>query len=387
MTAVIVDAVRTATGKGKPGGALSGTHPVDLLAEVLSALVHRTGLDPELIDDVVAGCVTQFREQSANVARQAVLAAGFPEHVPATTVDRQCGSSLQALQFAVQAVASGTQDVVIAAGVESMSRVPMLSSVGGADPYGGRLRERYPDGLVPQGISAELISARWKLGRTRMDEFAARSHQLAAAAQADGRLAADIVPVAGHVVDENVRPSTTVDSLAALRPAFVDEAMAARFPELEWAVTAGNSSPLTDGAAAVLVTTEQRARELGLPVRARVRALAVTGSDPLLMLTGVVPATGKVLARAGLSIQDIDAYEVNEAFAAVPLMWLAETGADEARLNRHGGALANGHPLGATGAKLLTTLLGVLEHGGGRRGLLTICEGGGMANALLVERP
>jgi acetyl-CoA acyltransferase len=386
MTAVIVDAVRTATGKGKPGGALSGVHPVDLLAEVLSALVRRNAVDPALIDDVIAGCVTQFREQSANVARQAVLAAGFPEHVPATTVDRQCGSSLQALQFAVQAVASGSQDVVIAAGVESMSRVPMLSSVGGADPYGSRLADRYPDGLVPQGISAELINARWRLGRTRMDEFAARSHQLAAAAMADGRMAADIIEVAGHRHDENVRPSTTVESLAALRPAFVDEAMAARFPQLEWAITAGNSSPLTDGAAAVLVMSESKARELGLTIRARVTALAVTGSDPMLMLTGVVPATAKVLSRAGLTINDIDVYEVNEAFAAVPLMWLAETGADESRLNQHGGALANGHPLGATGAKLLTNLLGVLEHTGGRRGLLTICEGGGMANALLVER-
>jgi acetyl-CoA acyltransferase len=386
MTAVIVDAVRTATGKGKPGGALSGVHPVDLLAEVLTAVVSRNSVDPALIDDVIAGCVTQFREQSANVARQAVLAAGFPEHVPATTVDRQCGSSLQALQFAVQAVASGSQEIVIAAGVESMSRVPMLSSVGGADPYGSRLATRYSEGLVPQGISAELINARWRLGRARLDEFAARSHQLAAAAMAGGRLDADLIEVAGHCRDENVRPSTTAQSLAALRPAFVDETMAARFPQLEWAITAGNSSPLTDGAAAVLVTSEAKARELGLTIRARVTAVAVTGSDPLLMLTGVVPATAKVLAKARLTIQDIDAYEVNEAFAAVPLMWLAETGADADRLNQHGGALANGHPLGATGAKLLTTLLGVLEHTGGRRGLLTICEGGGMANALLIER-
>ncbi|AOS63020.1 thiolase family protein [Actinoalloteichus hymeniacidonis] len=389
-SAVIVDTVRTASGRGKPGGALSGTHPVDLLAVVLRALQERNDLDPALVDDVIGGCVSQVGEQSFNVTRKAVLAAGFPEHVPGTTIDRQCGSSQQAAHFAAQGVMAGAYDVVIAAGVETMSRVPMFSSIQDAEQYGAGIDARYPEGLVTQGIAAELLAARWNLGRGELDEFAARSHRLAARAAADGLFDAEIVGVpvedGVHDRDETVRPGTTSEGLAALRPCFVDEAAGARFPEIEWRVTPGSSSPLTDGASATLIMSEERAAQLGLRPRARFHSFSVVGDDPTLMLSGVLPATHRVLERSGLGIGDIDAVEVNEAFAPVPLLWAAEFGADEDRLNQRGGAIALGHPLGASGTRLLTTLVNTLEHTGGRYGLQTMCEGGGMANATIIER-
>jgi acetyl-CoA acyltransferase len=320
--------------------------------------------------------------------------AGLPESVPATTVDRQCGSSQQAVHFAAQGVMAGAYDVVIAGGVESMSRVPMgASSAGGSST--APLRRRYPEGLVNQGVSAELIAARWKLDRAELDEYAARSHQLAADAEAQGLFADEIVPVqvngpdgvaAEHRRDETIRAGTSAEGLGRLKPSFEERSVAERFPEIDWRITAGNSSPLTDGASAVLVMSEQRARELGLRPRARFHSFAVVGSDPLLMLTGVVPATQKVLARANLSIGDIDAFEVNEAFAPVPLMWARELNADPARLNPRGGAIALGHPLGGSGTRLLTSLLHRLEETDGRFGLQTMCEGAGMANATVIER-
>jgi acetyl-CoA acyltransferase len=387
--AVIVDILRTASGKGKPGGALSGVHPVDLLATALRALVERNDLDPGLVDDVIAGCVTQALDQSVNVARNALLAAGFPEHVPGTTVDRQCGSSQQAAHFAAQGVIAGAYDIVIACGVESMSRAPMGSSVGQGDPF-GPLAARFPS-LPNQGIGAELIAARWKLGRQALDEFSARSHQRAAATAAAGAFDREIVPVtlpdgSLHTVDETVRPSTTVATLEGLRPSFYTEQMAARYPEIGWHITPGNSSPLTDGASAALIMSEEKAVALGLTPRARFHAFAVSGSDPEIMLTGPIPATHKALRRSGLSIEDIDAYEVNEAFAPVPLAWASEFNADPSKLNPRGGAIALGHPLGASGTRLMSTLLNYLEDTGGRYGLQTMCEGGGMANVTIIER-
>jgi acetyl-CoA acyltransferase len=386
--AVIVDVIRTPVGRGKPGGILSGVHPVDLLAGVLDALVSRNDLDPATVDDVIGGCVSQIAEQSYNVTRNAVLAAGFPETVPGTTIDRQCGSSQQAATFAAQAVISGFADIVIACGVESMSRVPLGSSTAGADPYGSRLHARYPDGLVNQGVSAELIAAKWDFSREDLDAFAARSHVLAAEAGESGAFATELVPVPGvdSLVDETVRPETSVDSLVGLNPAFRTDALAERFPELDWRITPGNSSPLTDGASAALIMNAKVAERLGLQPRARFRAFSVVGSDPLYMLTGVIPATEKVLKRAGLIHADIDAYEVNEAFASVPLAWLKETGADPRKLNPRGGAIALGHALGSSGTRLLTTLVNQLEATGGRLGLQTMCEGGGMANATIIER-
>jgi acetyl-CoA acyltransferase len=393
--AVIVDAVRTPIGKGKPGGALSGVHPVELHAHAIRSLVERTGIDPGVIEDVISGTVGQIAEQSANTARWAALSAGLPESVPAVTVDRQCGSSQQAIHFAAQGVISGAYDVVIASGVESMSRVPMGSQAAGRDPFGPGIAARYPEGLVPQGISAELIARRWGLSREALDEFSARSHQRAAAAWADGRFAAEVAPLKaprpdGTLVqvsaDETVRPATTPEVLAGLRPAFRAEVWEQRFPELDWRVTAGNSSPINDGAAAVLITSTEAASRLGLRPRARLHSFAVAGDDPFLMLTGVIPATSKVLDRAGLSIGDIGAFEVNEAFASVVLCWLAETGADPARVNVNGGAIAVGHPLGGSGARLMTTLLSVLEQTGERYGLQTMCEAGGLANATIIER-
>ncbi len=386
--AVIVDVVRTPVGRGKPGGILWGIHPVDLLAGVLDAIVSRNDIDPATIDDVIGGCVSQIGEQSYNITRNAVLAAGFPDTVPGTTIDRQCGSSQQAATFAAQAVLAGQADIVIACGVESMSRVPLGSSAAGADPYGTRVRARYPDGLVNQGVSAELIAAKWGFSREELDEFAARSHALAAAAAESGAFASEVVPVpdVDTLTDETVRPATTVESLAGLNPAFRTDQLALRFPELEWRITPGNSSPLTDGASAALIMSAERAEQLGLTPRARFRSFSVVGSDPLYMLTGVIPATERVLARAGLGHDDIDAYEVNEAFASVPLAWLRETGADAAKLNPRGGAIALGHALGSSGTRLLTTLVNQLEASGGRYGLQTMCEGGGMANATIIER-
>jgi acetyl-CoA acyltransferase len=387
-TAVIVDAVRTPSGKGKPGGALSSVHPVDLLATTIEALITRTGLDPALVEDVIAGCAQQAGEQSGNIARNASLAAGLPEAVPATTINRQCGSSQQAAAFAAQGVMAGGYDVVIAAGVESMSAVPLGSSRPAS--LGQRNAARYPEGLVHQGISAELVAARWKLDRDELDAYSAESHRRAAATAAAGGFAGEIVPVpteAGAVsADETVRAGTTAIALAALRPSFRTDEMAARFPEIGWEITPGNSSPLTDGASAVLIMSEDAARRLGMAPRARFHAFSVVGDDPLMMLTGPIPATRKVLARSGLSLEDIDVYEVNEAFAPVPLAWAAEFGADPARLNPRGGAIALGHALGSSGARLLVTLLNHLEQTGGRYGLQTMCEAGGMANATIIER-
>ncbi len=386
-TAVIVDVVRTPSGRGKPGGALSGIHPVDLAAEVLRATLERNGLASTQVDDVLLGCVSQVGERTMNVARQAVLAAGFDERVPATTIDRQCGSSQQAAHFAAQGVISGQYDVVIAGGVESMSRVPLgvAASVAGS-PFSPGLHARYPDGLVNQGVSAELIAARWGFSREELDAFAAESHERAAEAQAQGRFASQMLAVAGVTVDETVRPGTTVAALAGLAPAFRTDAAAQRFPEIDWRITPGNSSPLTDGASAALIMSEEKALELGLTPRARFHAFAVVGDDPLLMLTGPIPATRRILERSGLTIDDLDAYEVNEAFASVPLAWAAELGADAAKLNPWGGAIALGHALGSSGTRLLGTLLAHLEATGGRYGLQTMCEGGGMANATIIER-
>ncbi|MFD5812666.1 thiolase family protein [Rhodococcus aetherivorans] len=393
--AVIVDAVRLASGKGKPGGALSGTHPVELLAHVLRAVVDRNDLDPALVDDVIGGCVHQVGEQALNISRTALLSAGFPESVPATTIDRQCGSSQQAAHFAAQGIIAGAYDVVIACGVESMSRVPFGSSSLGKDTGGPGIAARYPQGLVGQGISAELIAAKWKFDREALDAFSAESHRRAAAAATSGSFDAEIVPIAvrdrdgnlvAHTVDETVRAATTAEALAGLKPSFYTEAYAARFPEAGWHITPGNSSPLTDGASAVLIMSEEAAAKLGLTPRARFHSFAVAGDDPMFMLTAPIPATKKILARSGLGIDDIDAYEVNEAFAPVPLMWAHEFGADPARLNPRGGAIALGHALGSSGTRLLTTLVNHLEGTGGRYGLQTMCEGAGMANATLIER-
>ncbi|CPR90160.1 thiolase family protein [Mycobacteroides abscessus] len=393
--AVIIDAVRTPVGKGKPGGSLSGVHPVDLHAHAIRELVERAGIDPALIDDVISGAVGQVGEQSSNTARWAALAAGLPETVPAVTVDRQCGSSQQAIHFAAQGVIAGAYDVVIASGIESMSRVPMGSQSLGKDFLGSEVARRYPEGLVPQGISAELIAAKWNLSREQLDTFAAESHRRAAQAWSEGRFARDVVPIKaadvnGDLVevstDESVRPSTTVEVLAGLKPAFRNELWQQRFPGLDWKVTAGNSSPINDGASAVLITSSETAQRLGLTPRARVHSVAVVGDDPLYMLTGIIPATAKVLDRAGLSLADIDAFEVNEAFASVVLAWQAETGADLSKVNVNGGATAIGHPLGASGGRLMTTLVSVLEQGGGRYGLQTMCEAGGLANATILER-
>jgi acetyl-CoA acyltransferase len=385
--AVIVGAVRTPIGKGKANGALHGVLPADLLAHSLRELIARTGVDPALVDDVIAGAVTQVGDQAVNIARNALLGAGFPETVPGTTVDRQCGSSQQAISFAAQGVLAGAYDIVIAAGVESMSRVPMGSSVlPGSDPFGLAFAERYSDGLVPQGISAELIAAKWGFSRAQLDEFSAGSHEKAVRATKDGLFEAELAPIAGLSTDEIVRPGTTVDTLSGLKPAFYNEAYAARFPQINWEITPGNSSPLSDGSAAVMITSGATARRLGLNPVARIHTTTVVGSDPLYMLTGVIPATEKVLARAGLTLADIDLFEVNEAFAPVVLAWAADTGADLARTNVNGGAIAIGHPLGASGARIMTTLVNALEQRGGRYGLQTMCEGGGMANATIIER-
>ncbi|MFI9556459.1 thiolase family protein [Nonomuraea endophytica] len=380
--AVIVQAVRTPIGKGKPGGALAGVHPVELLAHTLRTLVERSGVDPALVDDVIGGTVDQVGEQAMNTTRYAWLSAGFPDSVPAVTVDRQCGSSQQAVHFAAQGVIAGAYDLVVACGVESMSRVPMWSNVPpGKDPFGPGVAARFPGGLVPQGVSAELIAAKWSLGREQMDAFSAASHAKAAAAD----FTAELAPIAGLGHDESVRPATTTEILAGLKPAFADPGYAERFPQIEWSVTAGNSSPINDGAAALLITTSEHAARLGLRPLARLHSFAVTGSDPLLMLTGVIPATGKVLRRAGLRLDDIDLFEVNEAFASVVLAWQQETGADPAKVNVKGGAIALGHPLGASGARIMTTLVGAMRERGARYALQTMCEAGGLANATILE--
>jgi acetyl-CoA acyltransferase len=388
--AVIVDVIRTPSGRGKPGGALSDIHPADLLAGALVEVLRRNDLDPALVDDVIGGCVTQSGEQAGNITRTAVLSAGFPDSVPAVTIDRQCGSSQQAAAFAAQGVQAGAYDIVIACGVESMSRVPLGSDVGDASLGGALLAHRYPQGLVNQGVAAELIAQRWGLDRAELDAFAARSHARAAEAAASGAFENELVPVpapdSGSVTaDETIRPSTTAEGLAGLNPSFRTDALAARFPELDWRITPGNSSPLTDGASAALIMSAATAERLGLRPRARFHTFAVAGSDPLLMLTGILPATRKLVDRSGVSIGEIDAYEVNEAFAPIPLLWQREFDADPDRLNPRGGAIALGHALGSSGTRLLATLVNELEASGGRFGLQTMCEGGGTANATLIE--
>lgn len=392
--AVIIDIVRSPFGKGRAGGALDGLHPVDLYAQVLQALVARTGIDPALIEDVLTGCVIQVGEQAGNIGRQAVLAAGFPESVPAVTLDRKCGSAQQALDFAAQGVITGAYDVVVAGGVEMMGLVPMRANRLGRDADGPMLRQRYSEGLVRQGISAELTAARWGISREEMDAFALRSHQLAANAEDIGITAQSVVPVTvptpegGRIVDrdEGLRRDSSLERLATLKPAFEDEEMASRFPQIGWSVTAGNASQITDGAAAVLVMEEELAVRTGLKPRAAITHFAVAGDDPLYMLTAIMPATRKLLARANLMIDDIDCFEVNEAFASVVLAWMKEFGVQPDRVNRLGGAIALGHPAGASGGRLLANLLAALEQTGGRYGLQTMCESGGMANATLIER-
>jgi acetyl-CoA acyltransferase len=376
--AVIVAAVRTPV--GKRNGGLSGVHPVDLSGQVLQALAARTGIDPALVDDVIWGCVSQVGEQTFDIARNAVLAAGWPESVPGVSVDRQCGSSQQSVHFAAAGVISGQYDVVVAGGVESMSRVPMGSSVNGAWPFGENFRTRY-DGAAPnQGIGAEMIAERWQLSRTQLDEFSLASHEKAAAAQDDGRFDEQIVPVTipdGTQVakDEGIRRGGTVESMAKLKPAFRPDGV----------VTAGNSSQISDGSAALLIMTSAKATELGLTPLARIHTAVLAAADPVIMLTAPMPATAKALERSGLSIDQIGAFEVNEAFDPVPLAWLADTGADPKVLNANGGAIALGHPLGGSGARLMTTLIYHMRDNGIRYGLQTMCEGGGQANATVLE--
>lgn len=383
--AVIVEAVRTAV--GRRGGQLKDWHPVDLLAQTLSALVQRTKVDPGLVEDVIVGCVSQVGEQSLNVGRNAVLAAGFPETVPGTTVDRQCGSSQQAIHFAAQGVLSGAYDVVIAGGVEVMTRVPMGSSYtqGPGAPFGSQMLKRYDNGLVHQGISADLVAQKWKLSRNELDEFSLESHRRAARATAEGRFSSQIVPISVKNEDgttgvferdEGIRVDTSLEKLASLKPAFKPDGL----------ITAGNSSQISDGAAAVLIMERATAERLGLKPRARFVSFSLAGDNPILMLTAPIPATFKVLKRAGLTLNDMDLVEINEAFASVVLAWQRETGADWQRVNVNGGAVAVGHPLGASGARLTTVLLHELERTGGRYGLQTICEGGGMANGMIIER-
>ncbi|MEE6175088.1 thiolase family protein [Mycobacterium sp. 050134] len=375
---VIVEAVRTAV--GKRNGGLAAMHAADLSAVVLNELLERTGLDPDLVDDVIWGCVSQVGDQSSNIGRYAVLAAGWPDSIPGTTVNRACGSSLQALDFAAQSVMSGQQDLVVAGGVEVMSRVPLGAARATGMPYGPKVLARYDDFSFNQGLSAELIGKKWGFSRGRLDEYSVRSHELAAAAQDANAFTDQIVPVFtddGSIVtaDEGVRRGTSVEKLAALKPAFVDDGM----------IHAGNSSQISDGAAALLVTTAEMAMNLGLTPIVRYRAGAVTGADPVLMLTGPIPATEKVLKKAGVPLSEIGVFEVNEAFAPVPLAWMAETGADPRRVNPLGGAIALGHPLGASGAVLMTRMAHHMRDHGIRYGLQTMCEGGGTANATVVE--
>ncbi len=381
--AVIVEALRTPI--GRRGGALKDWHPVDLLAQVLSAVAGRTNVPLERIDDVIVGCVGQVAEQSLNIGRNAVLAAGFPESVPGTTVDRQCGSSQQAIHFAAQGVMSGAYDIVIAGGIESMTRVPMGSSSQGASPFGSLMEERYAHELVPQGISAELIARKWGLSRQDLDALSLESHRRAERATVEKRFESQIVPIPVTQEDgtmrlfdrdEGIRPDTSMEKLANLKPAFRSDGV----------ITAGNSSQISDGASAVLIMERGVAESLGLKPRARFVSFALAANDPILMLTAPIPATQKALDKAGLSIEQIDLVEINEAFASVVLAWQHETGADMQKVNVNGGAIAIGHPLGASGARLATVLLHELERSGGRYGLQTMCEGGGMANAMIIER-
>ncbi|SEI97231.1 acetyl-CoA acetyltransferases [Bhargavaea ginsengi] len=373
---VIVEGVRTAVGRRK--GALSETRPDELAAVVLEELVKRAGVGKDRVEDVILGCVTQSGEQGGNIARTSALIAGFPIEVPGVTIDRQCGSSQQAVHFGAQAIAAGDMDIVIAGGVESMTREPMFSNVGDARPS-EKLTSQYE--IINQGLSAERIAEKWGMSRTELDEYSARSHERAFAAIGEGRFRDEVVPVEtadGNVfdTDEGPREGSTPDVLGGLKTVFKEDGV----------ITAGNASQMSDGASAVLLMSREKADELGLKPKARIVARSVVGSDPTLMLTGPIAATEKVLKKAGLSIGDMDTYEVNEAFAPVPLAWLKETGADPEKLNVDGGAIALGHPLGATGTKLLVTLMNRLDRTGGRYGLLAICEGMGMANATVIER-
>jgi acetyl-CoA acyltransferase len=381
-TAVIVDAVRTPL--GRRNGSLKDWHPVDLAAHTLRAVVERNDLDPELIDDVIMGCVSQVGDQAGNIGRNAALGAGFPESVVGTSVDRQCGSSQQAEHFAAQGVMAGAYDFVIAAGVESMTRVPMGASLlPGSQPFGTAMLDRYP-GLVPQGLSAELICEKWGISREDNDAYSVESHVRAARATEEGRFEREIVPLSVTTEegtsdfsrDEGIRPDSTIEKLAQLKPAFKPDGV----------ITAANSSQITDGAAAVLITSEEKAAELGLTPRARFHAFSLAGVDPVMMLTGPIPATSKVLERTGMTLDEMDLIEINEAFAPVVLAWAKEHHPDMAKVNVNGGAIAIGHPLGCSGARLTATLLNELERTGGRWGLQTICEGGGMANAMIIER-
>jgi acetyl-CoA acyltransferase len=382
--AVIVDAVRTPV--GRRDGGLKGWHPVDLLAHTLKAVVQRSKLDPALVDDVIAGCVIQVGEQAANVARNAVLAAGFPESVPGTTVDRQCGSSQQAAHFAAQGVLAGSYDIAIACGVECMTRVPMGSSAanGPGKPFGPSVARRYNNVVFHQGIGAEMMAERWKISREELDVFSLESHRRAARATEEGRFCNEIIPVpveteAGpaHLTrDEGFRANASLEKMATLKPAF----------KADGVITAANSSQISDGAAALLIMERATAEKLNLRPLARFVAFALAAEDPVIMLSAPIPATRKVLDRAGLSLGDIDLFEVNEAFASVPLAWQRELDADPAKLNVNGGAVALGHPLGASGARLMTTLVHEMQRSGARYGLQTMCEGGGMANATVIER-
>ena len=393
-SAVVVDIIRSPIARGKPGGALHELHAVELLSQVLGALFRRNGaIDPGEVDDVIIGCVSQAADQAGTPGRGAWLAAGLPEHVPSVTIDRRCGSSQQAVHFAAQAIMSGTYDIVVAGGVESMSRVPMGTARLGVDPFGPSVAERYAPGLVPQGVSAELIADKWRITREEMDIYSARSHQRAAAARDTGAFDSQIVPIEfttetgvhRFAVDETIRDSTTVEKLRLLEPSFRTPEFSERFPAIEWGVHPGNSSQLSDGAGAALMMSERTAQRLGLEPLARITSMAVCGSDPLLMLTGPIPVTEKVLKRSGIAIDEIGHFEVNEAFASVPLAWQQEFGVADDVLNPNGGAIALGHPLGASGTRLLASMLHAMAGSGERYGLQVMCEGGGMANATLVE--
>jgi acetyl-CoA acetyltransferase family protein len=387
---VLIDIVRSPMARGKQGGALADTHPADLLSQTIVGLLERNKFDAGTVDDVIIGCVSQVGEQAVPLGRTAWLAAGLPQHVPSTTVERRCGSSQQAIHFAAQGIVAGAYDIAIAGGVESMSRVPMGTARMGAEPHGAAFNTRFPGGLVGQGIAAELIAARWQIGREDMDEYSVRSHQLAELTRRSGGFEREIVPIHTPIrsvtQDDTIRAATTKDSLSTLKTAFDDQRMAARFPEIKWSITAGNSSQITDGAAVALLMSESAANHLGLKARARFVAFDVIADDPLLMLTAPIPATQRILKKAGKTIGDIDQFEVNEAFAPVPLAWLRELKADPERLNPRGGAIALGHPLGASGARLMCSLVNGLEQSGGRFGLQTMCEAGGQANATLIER-
>lgn len=373
--AVIVEAVRSPV--GKRNGGLAGVHPADLSAHILRSVVLRSGIDPELIDDVIWGCVGQVGEQTFDIARTSALAAGFPETVPGVTIDRQCGSSQQAVHFAAAGVIAGQYEVVIAGGVESMSRVPLgtTMSIAGSPMDSTGWIERYGPGVPNQGVGAQLIADKWGFSRTQLDEFSLQSHAKAAAAQDAGRFESQLAPLAGITADEGVRRGGSIDKLAQLKPAFSDDGT----------VTAGNASQISDGSAALLLMTSEKAASLGLTPIVRVHTAVLAGADPIMMLTAPIPATQKVLAKSGIALSDIGVFEVNEAFASIPLAWLAEIGADETLLNPNGGAIALGHPLGGSGARLMTTMIHHMRDNGIQYGLQTMCEGGGQANATILE--